>query len=610
MLKTVLFSLAFLPSLIGWSQNHYWQQRVEYKIDVQLDVNSDKMNGDIALTYHNNSSDTLFNAFFHLYYNAFQPGSAMDIRSRTIQDPDRRVRDRISKLKPNEIGFHKIKKLTLNETEVPFIVEGTIVEASLPKPILPKSKAQFYISFESQVPVQIRRTGRDNKEGVEYSMSQWFPKIAEYDEKGWHTHPYVGREFYSPWGDYDVNITLDKNYIIGGTGVLKNADEIGYGYSSKQIDHSSSSKLTWNFVATDVHDFVWAADPDFVHSQIKVDDELTVHFLYQGDTLVSQWKDLMPQVKKTFEIANEKFGRYPYPVYSVIQGGDGGMEYPMATLITGHRSPSGLLGVAVHEIMHSWYQMLLATNESYYAWMDEGFTSFAEATIIDEMSKHTKKQSLVNRGYSYYFRLAKSGKEEPLSTHADHFTTNFAYGAGAYGKGAIALAQLQYVLGQETFNQSLKSYFNQWKFKHPDLNDFVRVLEKTSGLELDWYFEYWVNSTHTIDYSIKQLEPNGNKTKIMLEKIGVMPMPVDLEVISTSGDTSLITIPIDLMRGNKKCNNCSVGKDWPWVYPYYELEVDIPLKKIEKITIDPNKLMADINRTNNTYPYQGSTILR
>ncbi|NOY46896.1 MAG: M1 family metallopeptidase, partial [Chlorobi bacterium] len=248
----------------------YWQQHVDYKMEIDMNVNTYQYNGKQILVYTNNSPDILNKVYYHLYFNAFQPGSEMDVRSRTILDPDRRVKDRISKLKPNEIGYIKVNSLFQDGKAVTYETVGTVLEVNLNKPILPGASVTFTMDFNGQVPVQIRRSGRNNKEGVALSMTQWYPKMAEYDFEGWHADPYIAREFQGVWGDFDVKITIDKNYIIGGTGYLQNPNEIGYGYETKRVKRSNRDKNVWHFVAPNVHDFTWAADPDYIHDTLQV----------------------------------------------------------------------------------------------------------------------------------------------------------------------------------------------------------------------------------------------------------------------------------------------------------------------------------------------------
>lgn len=589
-------------SLSGFSQA-YWQQAVNYKMDIDFNVKTNQFTGNQELTYTNNSPDTLYKVFYHLYFNAFQPNSLMDVRSRTIEDPDRRVRDRISKLTEKEIGYHRVTSLKQDGADLTFDVEGTVLEVALNEPILPGASSVFTMEFNSQVPLQIRRSGRDNKEGIRYSMAQWYPKIAEYDKKGWHAHPYVGREFYAPWGDFEVNITIDKKYVIGGTGLLQNADEIGKGYlpEGNKPKKMKGKTLTWKFRAEQVHDFVWAADQDYIHTTAQVPNGPELHFFYQGDTLKENWEALPEYAIKAFQFINENFGEYPYKQYSIIQGGDGGMEYPMATLITGRRSIRSLVGVTVHEALHSWYQGLLATNESYYAWMDEGYTSYATSLTMTHLFGGDNSRALEGN-YRGYFSIAKSGKEEPLSTHADHFMTNFAYGAGAYSKGAVSVAQLGYVIGADNLNKGLKRYYYQWRYKHPDLNDFVRVMEKTSGLELDWYYEYWVNSTHQIDYAVRNVRNDGENLAFTIEKEGVMPMPVDIAITMKDGQVMNLYIPLDLMRGEKPVGaDVKILDDWGWTYNSYEVSIPGNMEKVKSIVIDASNKMADIDREDNVW---------
>jgi hypothetical protein len=224
-MKKILFSaLLILTGFIAFAQHQHerWQQKVHYKMDIQVDAANNQFTGKQHIDYWNNSPDTLKVLYFHLPWNAFQPGSMMDVRSQEIGnrlirgrgDWDQRVRDRISKLKTNEIGYHDVQVVKVNGIKQITKLYETILKVELAKPIPPKTKSLIEVDFKAQVPVQIRRSGRDNAEGVRFSMSQWYPKLSEYDNEGWHPTPYIAREFYGVWGDFDVNITIDRNYVI------------------------------------------------------------------------------------------------------------------------------------------------------------------------------------------------------------------------------------------------------------------------------------------------------------------------------------------------------------------------------------------------------------
>ena len=608
MIKTILWAgLLLISALPLLAQPDRWQQRADYAMEIDFDVNTNRFKGNQKLVYYNNSPDTLRKVFYHLYLNAFQPGSMMDVRSRTIPDPDPRVQDRILKLAESEIGYQRVISLKQDGKPLSYEVSETILEVMLNKPILPGKKATFDMAFEAQVPLQIRRTGRDNAEGVRYTMTQWYPKMAEYDYEGWHANPYIGREFHGVWSDYDVTIHIDSSYVVGGSGYLQNPQEIGHGYedASKALKRPKGNKLSWHFKAPQVHDFAWAADPDFVHESMQVPGGPLLHFFYQpGPKTTSNWQQLQPLAVKTFQIMNREFGEYPYQQYSVIQGGDGGMEYAMATMITGERSLNSLVGVTVHEAIHSWFQHVLATNEALYAWMDEGFTTYAQDYVLNILYEQGQANPQLSN-YASYLNLAKSGKQEPLSTHADHFISNRTYSISSYSKGAVLLSQLNYIMGEETFMEGMRRYYNSWKFKHPNPTDFKRVMESTSGLELDWLFLQWIGSINTIDYGIAEVSGSGSKTEITLERIGELPMPIDLVVTYTDGRKELFYIPMQIMRGEKQEDlgmDRTIKPDWPWVYPEYKLSVNRNIDEIATIEIDPSMRMADVERMNNHWP--------
>ena len=287
---------------------------------------------------------------------------------------------------------------------------------------------------------------------------------------------------------------------------------------------------------------------------------------------------------------SENVGQYPYKQYSVIQGGDGGMEYAMATLITGKRKFGSLFGVTAHEMAHTWFQFLLASNESLHPWMDEGFTTYISNKAENEILE-LKRENPHAGSYKGYRTIVAKGYEESLSTHADRYHTNWAYGTASYSKGNIFLSQLEYVIGKENVENGLKKYFTDFSFKHPTPNDIKRSMEKTSGIHLDWYLNEWTETLHTIDYGVKSV----NGKTITLERIGQMPMPMDVDVVYVDGSKESFNIPLRMMRGSKP-TTATVLKDWGWAMPTYSFNVS---KAVKSVTIDKSGLMADINLKNN-----------
>ncbi|MFC4738374.1 M1 family metallopeptidase [Flavobacterium ponti] len=626
MKKTVLIALI---SFIGFAQNNpnpgYWQQHVDYKMDVKMDVKNYQYKGTQELVYTNNSADTLRKVYYHLYPNAFQPGSAMDIRLQTISDPDKRMvkkfkvsdkevtESRIKTLKPDEIGYLNISNLKQDGKVVSTKVVGTILEVTLVDAILPKSKTTFSLTFEGQVPLQVRRSGRNSEEGVALSMTQWYPKMAEYDFEGWHADPYIGREFHGVWGDFDVKLTIDKDYTVGGTGYLQNKNEIGHGYQDKGVEVKyprKTKELTWHFVAPNVHDFTWAADKDYIHDMLIGENNVELHFLYKDNKEYNEnWKKMQPKTAELLAFYNKNVGPYPYKQYSVIQGGDGGMEYGMCTLITGNRSFGSLVGVTAHEFAHSWFQFVLASNESKHEWMDEGFTSFISDLAMNEiMPPKEKEDNVFESAYKNYIYLANSGKEQPLSTHADRYDYNMSYSIGAYSKGEVFLAQLGYIIGTENLMKTLKRYYYDYKLTHPTPNDIKRSAERVSGANLDWYLVDWTQTTNTIDYAIQNVESATDgvqRTGVTLERKGRMPMPLDILVVYKDGSNETFYIPNTLMRFEKENPYTDIKRTvlaaWDWAYPTYTFEIPKSKSAIKAIVIDPSGLMADVNRDDNVY---------
>ena len=582
----------------------YWQQKVGYTMSVELDAKTADYAGVQKLVYTNNSPETLSKVFYHLYFNAFRPGSDMAIRLKNGGDRNGRFKVNIDSLSAFQSGYLKVSSLKQDGVPAKIIESGTILEVTLNKPLASGASTVLDLEFNGHVPDLVRRAGKNSKEGVHFSMAQWYPKMSEYDVDGWNTDPYTGREFHGVWGDFDVKITLDKDYTVGGSGYLQNADKIGKGYSDRKKAKTKKGKITWHFIAPNVHDFTFAADTDYIHDIYPGPNNVDLHFFYKNNPeIIENWKNLQPLTAELMAFFNEKVGPYPYKQYSVIHGGDGGMEYAMLTLITGNRKFGSLVGVTAHEMAHSWFQHVLATNETKHEWMDEGFTSFISTLGTNKVLK-VEKDFPHEGSYNGYFRLAKSGVEQPQSTNANRYHYNFAYESTAYSKGAVFLGQLGYIIGRDNLYKTLQAYYNEFKFKHPVPNDIRRIAERVSGIQLRWYLTDWTQTTNTIDYGITSVEAEENATRISLERKGLMPMPLDVLIQYKDGTQEVHYIPITLMRGEKENPyglSWSVKKDWSWADPNYSFSINRSQEEIELITIDPTYYMADIDRENNTY---------
>ncbi|WP_460220370.1 M1 family metallopeptidase [Psychroserpens sp. MEBiC05023] len=588
-----------------YKTDSYWQQQADYTMAIDMDVASYQFSGTQNIKYTNNSPDTLDKVFYHLYFNAFQPNSEMDARVQSIKKPDSRFTtnvgteqnpiygSRIARLQPDEVGYIDIQSLKQNGKPLQYSMYGTVVKVQLNTVIKPGETVDLDMVFKGQVPVQIRRSGRNNNEGVALSMAQWYPKLAEYDDEGWHAYPYIAREFHGVWGDYDVKITIDKEYTIGGTGYLQNAEDIGHGYTKKNVI-PKNDKLTWHFYAPNVHDFTWAADPEFIHDTLQVADGPMLHFIYKETMSKDQlenWKYLQPFTAQLMTYYSDLVGKYPYDQYTIIQGGDGGMEYGMCTLVAGEGSFDGLFkGTISHELAHTWFQFLLANNEAKHEWMDEGFATYIEYKAMNDMFEKNMPNPWL-RAYNNYFALVDTGDEQPMTTFADKYDYNSLYSKVAYYKGCVFLTQLGYIIGEDNLDKTIKRYYKEWAFKHPKPLDFIRVAEKVSGLELDWYLVDFAQTTNTIDYAVRK--PKG-KT-VTLERIGLMPMPIDVRVTYTDGTFEDFYIPLREMLGEKP-TEATLKPNWAWAQPLYSFEAS---KDVKSVLIDPMGRMADIKPSNN-----------
>lgn len=612
-----------LLAILGYTQysyaqrKGYWQQKVNYQMYIDVDETNYRYDGKMTLKYNNNSGQSLPKVYFHLYFNAFQPGSMMDYRLTHIIDPDRRMTtnkgtkgkpkwiSRIAELQPNQIGYQQIKSLQYKGIDVEFKVDGTILEVSLPSPIAAGEEAQFDMTWTAQVPEQIRRSGRNSAEGIAFSMAQWYPKMAHFDEFGWHLDEYIAREFIAPFGTFDVTINIHKDYIVGASGVLQNPMSVkGYNQAAKIVP--VNNKIAWHYKAENIHDFAWAADPKFVVDSAESKGGIKIYTVFAPSSKENSanWTQALQLTSDFFDFCGEKFGAYPWPTYSIIQGGDGGMEYGTATLITGNRNIKSLVGVIYHEVAHSWYQHLFGINETVDEWFDEGFTSYVADLGMQHIfhKRGALESNPMIESYRAYYNLALSGREEPMSLLADYYNTNYAYSNQAYNKGAVFAEQLGYIISKQHLEETFLRFYDIWKFKHPTPNDFKRVAEDISGINLKWYLNLFVNTTRTIDYAIDTV----NDRKITLLNKSDLPMPLDILVEYTDGTKELFYIPLREMRGEKPAEDYEIYKgakrtileDWFWTKPTYTFEVG---KKPTKIWIDPTQRLADVESKDNYY---------
>ncbi|MDO5614997.1 MAG: M1 family metallopeptidase, partial [Cruoricaptor ignavus] len=531
--KVVLFLSLFLVSWFMAQQTPYYQQFAKYKMSIDVDAANFTYAGKQTITYTNNSPDELNTVYFHLYWNAFRKNSMMDqrVQSQGINGDGRLQQNGVSRLASipdEEEGKQNIHWIKQNGKTLKFEIQETIMKVHLAEPLKPNSSTTFTMEWDAVIPHQIRRAGRNNREGIDMTMTQWYPKIAEYDYEGWHTFDYIGREFHAPFADFDVQIKIDKDYIIGAGGTLENPNEVKGYTKNPNIKENQNGKATWKWSAKNILDFAWAADKDYTVEEFDILDGPKIYYVYEKSEKTKYWEESKPYVTQFFQLMNAYFGSYVYPSYSFVQGGDGGMEYGMTTMILGeHQSLKRLVGLMVHEGAHSWFQQMLATNESTMPWLDEGFTSYAESLIMNQLFPPENPEPNPFIGsISSYINFTKTGKEEPAVWFADHHDNGRAYSIASYVKGELFLVQLGYIVGEQKLSLIMKEFYNTWKMKHPSDRDFLHIAQKLSGMDLKWFQNYWINTTKTIDYAIKNVEYGETSTTITLINKGEIPMPI------------------------------------------------------------------------------------
>ena len=620
---TLLFLL--LTSYFILPAKAYWQQHVSYDIHATLIDSIHTLDGTLSVVYTNNSPDTLREVFFHLYANAFQPGSMMDERALEIHSAP--IFDRIHKLPESEWGKYWINTVQADNQSVQFEITGTIMRVALTKPLAPGASTTIAFPFREQIPKQIRRSGWMSADGVEYSMSQWYPKVCEYDFEGWHHQEYIAREFYGVWGDFNVELTLPSRFTIGATGECMNPSEVGHGYDqiaagAKQglsMPEYKQGMTTWKFHASPVHDFAWVADDEYIHEWTTWNDSVTVHAFYK--TWVERWwqKNALAYSIHALSTYSELYGPYAYRNFSCTMAGDGGMEYPQLIMITGYRpNPLSLAGVIAHEVGHQWFYGMLGSNETREAFMDEGFTSYATTVAMNKLfgdsqeypgEKHSwldwfiPKFSNKRDNYRGYQQIASQGYEEPLDIPHDWFREDATAGQ-VYGKTQAILNMLQYTLGDSTFAAGMKNYYWAWRFKHPHLTDFKNVMEKTAHTDLDWFFDEWFKTTRTVDYAADHVSsepvPNGYQTTVTLHNNHLAVMPLDLLLHYNDGTSDAATIPLAV---NKDLDYHKDGvsmffPSWDWTATSYTGTIITP-KPVSSFEIDTSWRLQDLNWLNN-----------
>ncbi len=609
----------------------YWQQDVHYTIKARIDEKTDIIAGEERLEYWNNSPDELTFVFFHLYQNAFQPGSYYD----NLQENNLR-KQRYGRYESVAKGT-EIEKLTVDGQPVKTELDNTLLKVWLPKPLKPGEKVAFNIRFKTYFDGEgnvRRRMKTFNAFGNKhYDGVHWYPRISVYDRKfGWTTDQHLGREFYGDFGTFDVELTFASNYVVGATGFLVNRDEVLPKDLRQKLDISNFARKPWNskpstitlydstqtktwvYHAENVHDFAFTADPTYRIGESNWEGITTIALVQEPHA--SRWQNAAAYTADIIRVFSEDFGRYTYHKMIVADARDG-MEYPMLTLDGG--GDPGYRGLFVHEVGHNWFFGQVGNNETYRASLDEGFTQFLTAwglaridgdTMVTGIPrsayvrKFLKPSNTRYRNVYYgYLRDAAVYKDPPLNTHSDGFHGALRHGGGyghVYYKTATMLYNLQYVLGDELFLEAMQHYFSQWKIAHPYPEDFRNSIIRYTKADLNWFFDQWLETTKRIDYAVKKVRKGKEEDEYLItfERKGRMQMPLDFEVVGRDGKIHAFYIPNTWFEKKTDATILPRWIGWDKVQPSYEAKVTIP-GGLKEVIIDPSGRLADANQLNN-----------
>lgn len=574
----------------------YWQQQADYVIRATLDPATQTITGSETITYANRSPDTLAYVWVQLDQNLFAPGSQG------------------AQAYPQEgrfggggfVGGFDIRRVASGGRGLEHRIRDTQMRVELPVPLAPGGTVELEIDWSFRVPVNgADRMGRD---GDLYLLAQWYPRMAVYDDvHGWNTMPYLGQgEFYLEFGDFEVELTVPATWLVGATGALENPADVLTSAQRAALDRArtggevvpvvtaaqlsdpaafrpaTSGTLTWRFTAESVRDFAWAAGPRLVWDATSRGETL-IHALYRPEA--QAWSEAAAMTRHSLDFYSSYLIPYPYPTATAVEGPVYGMEYPMIVFVAPERTREGLFDVLDHEWGHTWFPMIVGTNERRYAWMDEGFDTF-----INLLSKkaYLPESQPVLENTAQYAALIRSFREQPIADYPDEFESESpALGIAAYIKPAVMLTALREMAGHDLFDDAFRSYTRTWAYKHPYPADFFRHMEDGLGMELGWFWHNWIWTTQTHDLAILGVDHSqvdgAWRTTVTIDQRGRLLMPA--VVTATSGTASdTVTIPAQAFYGTDRAT----------------ATLTLPARA-ERIVVNPGPEWGDVNPQNNTW---------
>jgi hypothetical protein len=586
----------------------YWTQFAEYRLQARLDPAAARLTGSGTVRYHNRSPDTLRTVAVHLYQDLHAPGG---LRNRPVPLTQGVELTRVS------VGGRALEPLAAPDAPGPgYRVDATVATLRLPSPLLPGASVE--LGFEWAFTVPGPGTPRMGTDGEVFFLGYWYPQVAVYDDiSGWHTDPYLGNaEFHMGFADYEVAITVPEGWLVSATGTLQNPEAVLAPGTRQRLDQARRSGevvrvvtaadrgagratarsqdgwLTWRFGARNVRDFAWGASDRYLwDASIALPGDATgdgrpdtamIHSFYRPGA--EGW-DLSARFgRHAVEFLSRYLWPYPWPHMTNVEGLIfGGMEYPMITLMGGIRDTVGLYSVHVHEIAHMWFPMQAASDEKRHSWLDEGLTRFNQAQAMADYFPGFDREAVSREAY---LAFALTGGEVEMMRHGDLYPMGTrAFGIAAYDKPAAVMVALRAILGEETFRRGLREFGLRWLYRHPQPWDLWNTFEDVSGRDLGWFWRTWFYETWTLDQAVAEVRPAGAEVEIVIEDLGLAPMPVHLQVTRANDAVERHEVPVDV-----------------WLAGTRRHTLRLPATpEIVRLEIDPDNHFPDIDRVNNVW---------
>lgn len=585
----------------------YWQQRVDYTIDARLDAESKRLSADMTIRYHNNSEHTLTYMWLQLEQNLFRDDSIGTV-SRDQGGVMRAADEALD-------GGYTITEVRSGDEVLELTVYDTLARLDLGAGLGPGEVFSFSMHFEFDMPPHLRRMGSEEVEqGTIFEYAQWFPHVCVYDDvHGWNTLPYLGTgEFYTNFGSFDVSITVPADHVVAATGELMNPEDVLTPLQLARLEEARSSDetvmirtvdevggieaihgtKTWRFQAEDVRTFAWATSEAFIWDACRAtvidldgnERDVLCQSVYPVEA--DAWfpdADLggsSQYVKHSVEFYSDWLFPYPYPQMTNVNGPEGGMEYPMIIFCGGRtRGPQG---VTDHEVGHTWFPMIVNTDERRHIWMDEGFNTFIN---MYSRAAFYNNELTPGRAMRQTLEIARSVDAQPIATAPDRMYPRWV-GRLGYRKTGMGMYLLrEVVIGPERFDRAFGEYIRRWAFKSPQPADFFRTMEDAAGMDLAWFFRQWFYETGALDQAVGGVEVSEDTAMITIHSLGEQVMPLSLLMEFDDGTTERRELPVQI-----------------WHYTN-ERVVTVPVddRSLVKVSIDPDEILPDIDLENNTW---------